>query len=292
MSLRSARKPRPVPSDAQKRDAHARVEELATGALPKAFFYQEKTSGEEGYMFAGKLMPETWLMLSELGLRGTEDGEQYRLEDAMGLTLMSIVADCCAGETKARVTDRTLAYRKLNGILLEKGVLKEADSQSVLLRRDADLAIRMTEPKQQALLVKPVGRIRLALYAHRDYLARSAPVGHTADLSAHAIIGFDRDAASVRSLDAVWPDLPAFALRTDNQLAQIAMIRAGCGIGVMQIPIARRDPALVAVLRDVYCAHLPVWIAMHEELRSTRRMRVVFDTLVEGMTAHVEAGAD
>ena len=122
-----------VPSDAQKRDAHARVEEFATGALPKAFFYQEKTSGEEGYMFAGKLMPETWLMLSELGLRGSEDGEQYRLEDAMGLTLMSIVADCCAGETKARVTDRTLAYQKLNGILLDTDDLTQADTERVAL---------------------------------------------------------------------------------------------------------------------------------------------------------------
>lgn len=161
-----------------------------------------------------------------------------------------------------------------------------------LLRRDADLAIRMTEPKQQALRAKSVGRIRLGFYARDDYLARSSPIGSPADLARHAMIGFDRDAASLRSINAVWPDLPSFTLRTDNQLAQVAAVRAGFGIGVMQDPIASRDPALVPVLRDIFSAYLPVWIVMHEDLRSTHRMRIVFDALVEGMAAHVKAGAE
>jgi DNA-binding transcriptional LysR family regulator len=172
------------------------------------------------------------------------------------------------------------------GLTLE---LVLTNTSSDLLRRDADLAIRMVEPKQRALLVRSVGQIRLSLYARRDYLARSAPIESEADLSHHAVIGFDRDAASLRSINAVWPNLPAFALRTDNQLAQIAMVRAGFGVGVMQDPIASRDPALVPVLRDVFSAHLPVWIAMHEDLRSTSRMRIVFDALVKGMALHIRA---
>ncbi|WBQ19155.1 LysR family transcriptional regulator [Sphingobium yanoikuyae] len=159
-----------------------------------------------------------------------------------------------------------------------------------LLRRDADLAIRMTEPKQQALLVQYVGRIRLGFYAHRTYLERTQPIERVADLAQHAIIGFDRDTASIQALEAVWPDLPAFALRTDNQLAQISMVRAGFGIGVLQVPIAIRDPGLKPVLPELFTAHLPVWIAMHEDLRATRRIRTVFDALVQGMTAHVRAG--
>ncbi|MDV3456206.1 LysR family transcriptional regulator [Sphingomonas sp. HF-S4] len=163
---------------------------------------------------------------------------------------------------------------------------------SDLLRRDADLAIRMTQPKQQALLAKSIGHIRLGFYAHLDYLARSAPIAGAADLANHALIGFDRDTASLRAINAVWPDLPSFSLRTDNQLAQIAAVRAGFGIGVVQDPIARRDPALRPVLRDTFIAHLPVWIVMHEDLRSTHRMRIVFDALIEGLKAHVVAGAE
>lgn len=173
------------------------------------------------------------------------------------------------------------------GLTLE---LLLTNASSDLLRRDADLAIRMTQPKQQALLATSVGRIHLGFYARRDYLARSAPIESAADLAHHAMIGFDRDAASLRAINAVWPALPAFTLRTDNHLAQIAAVRAGFGIGVVQDPIATRDPALVPVLRETFTAHLPVWIVMHEDLRSTHRMRIVFDALLEGMAAHVKAG--
>ena len=165
------------------------------------------------------------------------------------------------------------------------------NASSDLLRRDADLAIRMTQPTQQALLAKSVGRVRLGLYARSDYLARSAPIESAADLAHHAVIGFDRDVTSLRSINAVWPDLPRFALRTDNQLAQVAAVRAGFGIGVVQDPIASRDPTLLPVLRDIFTAHLPVWIVMHEDLRSTHRMRIVFEALVDGMVAHVQADA-
>jgi DNA-binding transcriptional LysR family regulator len=173
------------------------------------------------------------------------------------------------------------------GLTLE---LLLTNASSDLLQRDADIAIRMTQPKQQALLVKSVGQIRLGLYARRDYLARVAPIERTEDLAERAVIGFDRDAASLRSINAVWPNLPAFALRTDNQLAQMAAVRAGFGVGVMQDPIALRDPTLVPVLRTAFTAHLPVWIAMHEDLRATHRMRIVFDALVKGMAAYIDSG--
>lgn len=174
------------------------------------------------------------------------------------------------------------------GLTLE---LLLTNASSDLLRRDADLAIRMTQPRQQALLARSTGRIGLGLYAHRDYLSRSAPIADLIDLDRHALIGFDRDAASLRALNDTWPDLPDFALRTDNQLAQVAAVRAGFGIGVVQDPIARRDPALVPVLRDKFTAHLPVWIVMHEDLRSTHRMRIVFDALAAGMIAHARDDA-
>ena len=166
------------------------------------------------------------------------------------------------------------------------------NSSSDLLRRDADLAVRMTPPQQQALLTKAVGLIRLGLYAHRDYLARSGPLASFEDLANHAMIGFDRDEAVLRSIHVELARLPAFSLRTDNQLAQLAAVRAGCGVGIIQQPIARHDPALIPVLRKAFTAHLDTWIVMHEDLRTTQRMRIVFDALVEGLTAHVKAGEE
>ena len=105
-------------------------------------------------------------------------------------------------------------------------------------------------------------------------------------------MGFDRDDAALRSEHEALAALPAFTLRTDNHLAQLAAVRAGFGVGVMQDALARRDPALAPVLREVWTTRLDTWVVMHEDLRTTRRMRVTFDALVEGMTAHVRAGAE
>ncbi|HQT52088.1 MAG TPA: LysR family transcriptional regulator, partial [Phenylobacterium sp.] len=58
-------------------------------------------------------------------------------------------------------------------------------------------------------------------------------------------------------------------------------IRAGMGIGGVQHQIARRD-GLVPVLANAFSFQLECWIAMHENLKGSRRMRLMFDHLVAG----------
>ena len=62
----------------------------------------------------------------------------------------------------------------------------------------------------------------------------------------------------------------------------LALIRAGAGIGVCQIPIARRDEAIVRVLPRQFSLPLETWVTMHEDLRNSPRCRVTFDALVKG----------
>ena len=47
-----------------------------------------------------------------------------------------------------------------------------SDALVDLLRREADIAVRMTEPTQSALVAQKAGDIRLGLFARDDYLAR------------------------------------------------------------------------------------------------------------------------
>jgi DNA-binding transcriptional LysR family regulator len=84
-------------------------------------------------------------------------------------------------------------------------------------------------------------------------------------------------------------DRELFSFRTDSDLAQLAAVTAGFGIGVSQPPIAQRR-GLVRVMPDVTVFRLGVWIVMHENLRGSRRMRAMFDHLVEGVTAYVRDG--
>jgi DNA-binding transcriptional LysR family regulator len=158
-----------------------------------------------------------------------------------------------------------------------------------LLRRDADIAVRMVEPVHEALVVKRIGRVTVGLHAHRDYLARAGTPRTLEALQKHSVIGFDRETPAIRAIRARLPGLEAvhFALRTDSDIALLMAIKAGFGIGLCQTALARQDPNLVRVLPSVGL-QLGVWLAMHENLRSTPRCRAVFDGLAAGLAKHVD----
>lgn len=162
-----------------------------------------------------------------------------------------------------------------------------------LSRREADIAVRMAPPTQSALVAKKVGEVDLGFYATPEYLGRHGIPTSFEELEGHSLVGFDSPARSVRDLPGV--NLPisreTFAFRTDSDLAQLAAMTAGFGIGVSQPPIAQRR-GLVRVMPDVTVFRLGVWIVMHENLRGSRRMRLMFDHLVEGVTAYVRESRD
>jgi DNA-binding transcriptional LysR family regulator len=105
------------------------------------------------------------------------------------------------------------------------------------------------------------------------------------------MIGFDSPARGIRDLPGL--NMPVnretFTFRSDSDLAQLAATRAGFGIGVCQDGLARHH-GLTRVLPDFNLFTLGVWIVMHENLRGSRRMRLMFDHLVEGVTAYVRQG--
>lgn len=161
-----------------------------------------------------------------------------------------------------------------------------------LLGQEADIAVRMTEPRQGALIARYIGAIPLRFFAHRAYVAAHGLPESLDALAAHALIGPDRamsDLAVVAGLDPAMAPV-RFAIRTDSHAGQAAAIRAGLGIGVLQVPIGENDPDLVPVLPDFVIHRLDTWIVTHEDLRRTPRIAVVFDHLVTAFRAYVAAG--
>lgn len=159
-----------------------------------------------------------------------------------------------------------------------------SDRVDDLLSREADIAVRTTEPTQGALLARRLSPIELGFHAHRDYLARAGTPANVADLSGYDMIGYDAETPALRAMVARIPSLDrrGFALRADSNLAQLAAIRAGFGIGLCQVAIARRDPALVRVLPETSLP-LPLCVVMHEDLKTSARYRAVFDALADGL---------
>ena len=107
------------------------------------------------------------------------------------------------------------------------------------------------------------------------------------------MIGFDRDNQSFRSAGAFAKSLTRedFGFRCDSDLAQLAALRAGVGIGGCQDAIARRTPELVPVLPNAFQMALDVWLVMHRDLKSEPRVRLMFDWLATGLTDYVKGRA-
>ncbi|SFE09159.1 LysR family transcriptional regulator [Paracidovorax konjaci] len=158
-----------------------------------------------------------------------------------------------------------------------------------LLHREADIAVRMATPRQEQLVARRLGHIDIGLHARRDYLERHGTPRNLEQLATHTLIGYDQATAFIRQMEGSLQGLrrDMFSLRSDSHLAQWALIRAGAGIGLCQVPLARRSPDLVRLLPRSFSVPMETWVTMHEDLRGSPRCRATFDALVEGMLTHM-----
>jgi DNA-binding transcriptional LysR family regulator len=157
-----------------------------------------------------------------------------------------------------------------------------------LLRREADIAVRMVRPTQGALVARRIGDVRLGLHAHRSVIERFGAPTSVADLGRFPLIGTETDTVSLRALQAHGLHLPRmdFEFRADSDLGQLAAIRAGVGVGICQVGLGRRDPDLVRLLAEAFSFDLPTWIVTHEDLRPVLRVKLVFDHLADALSRY------
>ncbi|MBS0472605.1 MAG: LysR family transcriptional regulator [Proteobacteria bacterium] len=239
---------------------------------------------------------------SQAGLIATQAARELLPHaQAMASAAQALVRTASGAEGEERGTVRLTASVFVGGEVLPEiltrfrgahpGIAIElvlSDATQDLLRRDADIAVRMVQPKQDALVAKKIGTTALGLFARRDYLERYGTPQSLNDVAGHAIIGYDRETAFERGLKAMGLPLTRemFTLRVDNDQARANALRAGFGIGVCQIGVAKREPDLVHILPKAFRIELPLWLVMHKDLRNTRRMRILFDFLVDELKAY------
>ncbi|MCF7702408.1 LysR family transcriptional regulator [Loktanella sp. M215] len=155
-----------------------------------------------------------------------------------------------------------------------------SDANQNLLRRDADIAIRMAKPTQNALIARKLGDTPLGLFATRGYFDLHGRITSKDDLRYHDLIGLDRNDFLVRAFSAYGIALTReeFAIRTDDVMMNWNLLLAGAGIGVGQLVLARRNDQLEQV-DCITLSALPVWLVMSEDVRSNARIRRVADFL-------------
>jgi DNA-binding transcriptional LysR family regulator len=164
------------------------------------------------------------------------------------------------------------------------GLVVEVDASDRiedLLQRAADVAIRLAQPVQDALLAQRVRAIEVGFFASVDYVARKGlPDDLQSLMRDHDFVGDDRSSFLENAFKANGLALPQnIRMRSDSNLVQLAAIRSGAVIGIAQTRLGQKYN-LIRVLPD-FTAKLDCWVVMHEDLKSVRRIRLVFDHLVD-----------
>lgn len=214
--------------------------------------------------------------------------EQFlRLGSGVGQAMVGTVRITASEVMGAEVLPPILARLRLThpGLQFE---LALSDDVADLVRRDADIAVRMVRPAQADLLARKVGVVSLGFYAHETWLREhGVPESLDALLRSGGLIGYDRSSVLIEALSTQDFTLARkhFGLRSDSGLAQLAALRAGLGVAVCQCPLAERDPALVRLFPDV-TAPLEIWLASHPSLRGSVRVRTCIAALARELAAY------
>ncbi len=154
-----------------------------------------------------------------------------------------------------------------------------------LQRREADLAIRNFAPTEPELYARKLPARAAQMYATPGLLAalgRSGPL-RVEDLARAEFFGFVEVDRMVTYLNHL--GIPAtrrnFPVITDNHLVQWQLCRAGLGICFVMEQVGDGDPLVQRVLPSLPPMPVPMHVVSHRDLRTSRRMRVAFDLLVE-----------
>lgn len=155
-----------------------------------------------------------------------------------------------------------------------------------LLKREADIAIRTFMPTQENLFVRKVGEAKFGAYASQTYIERRGiPISIT-DLKDHDLIGEDHGINTFKtSLQAIGLNLAnnSFSFRCDDYLVAWNLLVAGCGIGLTHVDKGDAEPRVERILPD-YQISLPVWLSSHRELKTSSRVRYVYDFIAKELS--------
>jgi DNA-binding transcriptional LysR family regulator len=165
-----------------------------------------------------------------------------------------------------------------------------SNAMSNLLRREADIALRQVRPDQTSLVARRIGAVTISACAHRDYWRRAGKPGTATELFHHVIVGADRDRQIEQGAASIGLDPAAlrFSVRTDDLVAQWAAVRAGLGVGFIADHVIRTDPDVETVAFALPLPRYPVWLTVHREIRTSARIRAVYDGLAREVKAALE----
>ncbi len=153
-----------------------------------------------------------------------------------------------------------------------------------LVRRDADVALRLFREKNPALVTRKIGVIGWSVYASRAYLDRTGFVlkdnGPGVLFAGQAVVGYA--GATGRSAGALWLVEHCRAedvvLTGESVPSVMNAVRAGIGLSVLPCFAAHADASLVR-LTPAVVAQVEAFLVIPPDHRNTVRVRLVMDAV-------------
>jgi DNA-binding transcriptional LysR family regulator len=158
---------------------------------------------------------------------------------------------------------------------------------SNLLRREADIAIRHIRPTEADLIAKHIGDFRANLYAASTYLDKAGRPRTPRAVADHTFVGSPNSDQLVSSLHD--KGIPVrkenFVMSSESGVVHWELVKSGYGITYMPELLGDAERGVEKVLPDLPSLEFPVWLVTHRELKTSRRIRVVFDLLARELAA-------
>jgi DNA-binding transcriptional LysR family regulator len=228
------------------------------------------------------------LVLTESGLSLLEHARAMsNSAEAMALAAVGRAQDI-GGAVNISATDAVSAYLlpEIVEAIRQKAPqitigIVASNTLSDIRRREADIAIRHVQPTEDELIGQLVGTAAAHLYASKDWVARRGMPASIDDLLPEDLVGFEPVDQFAEHLKAIGISVNAdrFRIVSENAVVLWEMVRRGLGVGMMLREVAERTPGLVRLLPQLPVVPVPVWLVTHRELRTSARVRLVFDVL-------------
>ena len=216
---------------------------------------------------------------------------------AEGANLMSLAASgksqSIEGRVRVTASDMTAAYLlppmldRLRAVapMLEVEILADNTVRDLLLR-EADIAIRHVRPEQSSLIARLASEDPMRFYAVDKYLDAFGEPHVGGHGSSHQFVSFGDFERVAGYLKLIGLDLNSknFRYASNSQLVEWEIARNGHAIAIMTDRIAAGFPEFRPVLTEVDPFKIPYWLVAHRELQTSRRIRLVFDLLADGLS--------
>lgn len=148
-----------------------------------------------------------------------------------------------------------------------------------LSTREADIAIRLSEPTQADLKVRKMGVVKFHVFASPAYVDQYGQPSSWADLSGHKIVDYlGYQESKILSL---WQETvknhDQITFQTNSAMSFVSALRAGMGIGML--PRFYSHTVTDLVILDLPCDlfEMPIYLVTHEQTSQTARIQAVKD---------------